>query len=513
MNNALGYSRLSDVGTIDTQNKQIISYCQINNLNLLNIFSDDGVSAGTFNRPQWIALEKYLAKSKGEIQYIIVSNSDRFSRDDFLFTMTKRRELQLKYKLKILSVTDSLDLDVTDPLTELMQTIQAFTNWQERQKTIERQLNSQANKKSKGFYPHKAPIGYLNQKSATSNTNLVVDETKAKGIRELFLTYSRTGSAEQARRAAAELGVIVKGNSAIKVIIANPLYCGKIKVPETKFTRGEIKQGIHEPIISIELWDLCQSINSPKNNNKYAVDEVPLRGALRCWCGQKLTAGRSKGRSKHYWYYLCSTHKENLSADKLHKQFDEILEVLSFSEAEVESIKSGVIKALDTLENPKEIKALKEAIKNTEAKIKNTETKYLTTTGIDENTYKEVIGNLKRELTHQKIELERITTNKKIYIDRLNEIIPKLTNLKVAFELLPIEKKSYFIKTIFGAVLYYREGIYRTTNPTEIILLKSLILNNKGLLKIEQPFVNFDGLPSVPRNGMEPLLALRRTGC
>jgi site-specific DNA recombinase len=512
MANALGYSRLSDVGTIDTQNKQIVSFCDRNNLTLVKLFSDDGVSGGTFNRPEWKKLEAYLKKNPKQIQYIIVTNSDRFSRDDFIETMLKRRELQDKYNLKLLTTTDSLDLDISDPMTQLMQTIQAFTNEQERQKTIERQLNFQANKKSKGFYPHKAPLGYINKKMPDGESHLIIDETKVKGVRALFNRFAETGSVALAKEAAKAYNVIISGNSTIQRMINNPIYCGNIKVPATRFTKGEIKKGRHEPIISQELFDLCLMQQTGKNHVRHTIEEVPLRGSLRCWCGGKLTAGRSKGKSKYYWYYVCNTHKENLSAIKLHDQFEKILETLSFSDEEINYLKETITANLKNQNTEKDIAILKKQIAGVEQKIKNTEMRYLTNSEISEATYKEVMQGLKRERTFLNDELKTKTVKVEDYLQQLNNLLPKLKNFKYAWQQLTVDKRSSFVNIIFGGVLYYRNGIYRTPTPSSIIMAKALILKEKGLLEIEQPFVKLGEIPCVPQAGIEPAPPLLKTG-
>jgi site-specific DNA recombinase len=67
MENAVGYCRLSDKqessSSIASQKKRIQEYCERYNLNLLQIFVDDGKSGWTFDRPGFIQLEAFCKKS------------------------------------------------------------------------------------------------------------------------------------------------------------------------------------------------------------------------------------------------------------------------------------------------------------------------------------------------------------------------------------------------------------------------------------------------------------------
>lgn len=71
------------------------------------------------------------------------------------------------------------------------------------------------------------------------------------------------------------------------------------------------KWGLHEPIISEELYYKVQEVLDGRGKNyrpKFeVVEDFPLRGFLLCpECEKLLTASKSKGRNKYYAYYHCS---------------------------------------------------------------------------------------------------------------------------------------------------------------------------------------------------------------
>jgi len=50
-----------------------------------------------------------------------------------------------------------------------------------------------------------------------------------------------------------------------------------------------------------------------------------------------MTAAYSKGRNKYYLYYRCQHHKsDNFPGEKLHTMMEDIMELLSFSEKQVD---------------------------------------------------------------------------------------------------------------------------------------------------------------------------------
>ncbi|NKL98743.1 hypothetical protein GFL62_17225 [Rhizobium leguminosarum bv. viciae] len=97
------------------------------------------------------------------------------------------------------------------------------------------------------------------------------------------------------------------------------------------------RKGHHEPLISLETFELIQKrLNgNPKAPVRKDINEdFPLRGFVLCDdCGRVMTACWSKGRSKHYPYYLCDTEgcensRKSIPRDKIEGGFAEILQSL-----------------------------------------------------------------------------------------------------------------------------------------------------------------------------------------
>ncbi|WP_090656424.1 zinc ribbon domain-containing protein [Parafilimonas terrae] len=68
-------------------------------------------------------------------------------------------------------------------------------------------------------------------------------------------------------------------------------------------------------------------MKKPAKTKTIIDDEIPLRGVLKCHCGNPLSGASSRGKSgKYFYYYKCRHSKHNnISAIKAHNQFLELV--------------------------------------------------------------------------------------------------------------------------------------------------------------------------------------------
>ena len=107
-------------------------------------------------------------------------------------------------------------------------------------------------------------------------------------------------------------------------MLRNPVYMGKIYVPETENEEARLVNGVHEAIVSEDLFLKVQKIlNKRMETNSHLCakeklrDELPLRGHLKCpQCGKNWTGSISSGNGGKYPYYHCERGcKARASAD------------------------------------------------------------------------------------------------------------------------------------------------------------------------------------------------------
>jgi site-specific DNA recombinase len=155
-----------------------------------------------------------------------------------------------------------------------------------------------------------APIGYLN---GPRKSGLKVDHQRAGLVRQAFQwVATRSYGLEEILRRLQLLGLTTRRanrplmKQTLSRILRNEIYAGWV-VSEKN---GVKVKGLHEPIISQELFDAVQDALDGKEptrvTRKKLNDDFPLKGFVRCTsCDKKLTAGWSKGRKERYPRYWC----------------------------------------------------------------------------------------------------------------------------------------------------------------------------------------------------------------
>lgn len=79
------------------------------------------------------------------------------------------------------------------------------------------------------------------------------------------------------------------------------MYCRKILIPKFRDERENLVIGIHEPIISVELFAKVQNVLNDNNRNvKITImsnNDFPLKGLMSCpRCNRAICGSSSKGR-------------------------------------------------------------------------------------------------------------------------------------------------------------------------------------------------------------------------
>ena len=167
----------------------------------------------------------------------------------------------------------------------------------------------------RGEMPGIAPIGYINH---VPTKTIIVDKKRALVIKKLFEMFA-TGKYRIKDMAdfLARNGIFAPSGKPYKqdrvtyLILRNPFYYGHFRYGK------ELFEGIHEPLISKQLFDQVQEVlNNRRTPWKHAkVERIPkaYTGLLRCGeCGMMITAEQKtkfyKTTNHHatYIYYRCT---------------------------------------------------------------------------------------------------------------------------------------------------------------------------------------------------------------
>lgn len=354
------YTRVStamqvDGFSLDAQRDEIRRFAELKRIQIVGEYCDEGKSGkNTKNRTEFNRMISDIKHGKDGVRYVLVFKLSRFARNA-ADTLENLRQMQ-NCGVDLLCTEDGLDsssssgkliISVMSAFAEMeLENIHVQTMAGRRQKAKEGRWNG-------GF----APYGYK-----LIDGELKVVEDEAKVVQYIFELYTTTTSGANgvAKRLNAE-GIIknqrpngkalVFTGDFVKKTLDNPVYMGKIAYGRRKTEKvaGEdgkthivkemnteniiISEGIHEAIVSKELWDTAHEkrLRTGKKKEKLEKEhEYILSGLLRCpVCGKQMYGIPSKKKRKDgtpypisYAYY-CRQSKLLTGIDcTLHKQFN-----------------------------------------------------------------------------------------------------------------------------------------------------------------------------------------------
>ncbi len=273
-------------------------------------YDDGGFSGGTMERPGLKALLDDVRS--GKVNVVVVYKIDRLTRS--LFDFAKIVEILDAAGASFVSVTQSFN--TTTSMGRLtLNVLLSFAQF-EREVTGERIRDKIAASKRKGmFMGGNIPIGY-----DLVDHGLIPNPKEAATVRLIFEIYLQRGTVRQVKEQLDRAGILTKrrqvtsadGKERIRgglpfftghlyTILRNPVYIGKVR------HRREVHDGIHEPIISGDLWTAVQAkldthavVRSKGRPTRHA---SLLTGILFTEDGRRLTPTHTVKGPNRYSYY------------------------------------------------------------------------------------------------------------------------------------------------------------------------------------------------------------------
>ena len=290
---------------------------------------------------------------------------------------------------------------------------------------------------------------------------------------------------------------------AIERVLKNPTYAGLLKVEAYKDYAGGLFEAIHEPIVDKATWMMVQEkFKRPEKGRTIIDDEIPLRGILKCHCGNPLSGAPSRGKSgKYFYYYKCRCPKHNnISALKAHTQLLNALHLMSISEKMLLDIKKGCTAAVDKeiKNNSEKLILRKEELLDVEAKLYTLEEKWISNE-ISRETYNRWYANYNYSSLNLKGGIERLSSNVGDVYKILRKNMDLLTDIPYVYSKASTLQKREFISMVFDTNLYYEDGVYRTPTMLSIFSHNHLLMKDKGCLIYEK---KRDDLGIIPSSGV-----------
>ena len=262
------------------------------------VYSDEGYTGANLERPAF----KRMLNDIANIDIILFYKMDRLTRSpkDFYHLV----EVFENSNTDFISITERFD--TSTPSGRLLRNIMLTFGQFERELTSERVKDKMLERAKKGMWNGGGvPYGYDNK-----DKKLVVNKKESKIVKIIFDTFLETESLFETYQKLKSLKITDRTGrsfpkSAVFYILRNIVYTGKNKYSDIVYP------GIHQAIISDEIFDLAQQYHNSKFLPKKVYGDYALAGVVKCNnCGTHMTPSSSfktrKGKRTKYKYYRCT---------------------------------------------------------------------------------------------------------------------------------------------------------------------------------------------------------------
>ncbi|MCI7349262.1 MAG: recombinase family protein [Ruminococcus sp.] len=342
------YTRVStamqiDGYSLDAQKSRMKAFADYNGYEIVGEYEDAGKSGKSIEgRLQFNQMMEDIKSVKDSVSYVLVFKLSRFGRNaaDVLSTL----QVMQDFGVNLICVEDGIDSskDAGKLMISVLSAVAEIERENIRVQTMEGRIQKAREGKWNGGF---APYGYK-----LVNGELIINEEEAEAIRVIFDQYVNTNTgANGIAKYLEDHGIhkILRQNgktplfdaSLIRKILKNPVYCGKIaygrrKMEKIHGTRNDyhlveqdnflLSDGVHEPIVSEELWQSAQvkllsqakkyeRVNAGKDTKVHL-----LSGIVKCpVCGAGMYGNKSVKHKKDgtkykdFFYYGCKHRNMN----------------------------------------------------------------------------------------------------------------------------------------------------------------------------------------------------------
>lgn len=318
-----GYVRVStdkqDELSPDSQEKLLRDYARSNNIILLSVYFEIGVSGRKADkRPEFQKMISSAKSAEHPVDVILVWKFSRFARNQEESIVYKSL-LKKQHNVDVISISEPL---VDGPFGSL---IERIIEWMDEYYSIRLSgevFRGMKENATRGAYQARPPLGYRIKER--DKPPVIVPE-EAKIVKMIFEKYvnEHMGLFDIARHLNG-LGLRTSHGKpferrSVEYILQNPSYCGMIRWNRTENATNRIKdksewilaEGEQEAIISKELFDAAQerykTTYKPAGKRPSSTYRHWLSGLMKCpVCGRTMTANTMRRTNgEPYSYFTC----------------------------------------------------------------------------------------------------------------------------------------------------------------------------------------------------------------
>jgi site-specific DNA recombinase len=429
------YLRKSEEGerqqaqSIETQKRILNDLSMRQSLEVVDTIAESQSASKDLVRPAFAAMLERIRK--GDADGLLVAHVDRISRNpDDSAAVSKLfktgRLVEIRTPSQVYTKENMLQLGIEFVIAE---------DYSRRLST--RVKEGQQSKFLRGEYAGYAPVGYLNKDGM-----IYIDPQYSRFIQSAFEQYA-TGqySLKQLTNVLYDIGFRTRlsGKKVCKAsvhrILRNIIYTGYIK------QNGVIAKGIHEPIISKDIFDTVQKVLDGKFVGKAQKHDFLFRGYLTCAvCGCACTATIKKGRLEYYYCTngrgVCEQHRRYMTRGTVKVMLVDLFQVFSLprdiADLSFEAYADGMRNSIKNKEVTRQtIQALLQANSDRLSTLLNA----LLAKRVTEKQYDEKYMELQEEKERLEKQLNGIEgTDVEITLERVRKFKTELCNIASDFE-------------------------------------------------------------------------------
>lgn len=457
------------------QEETLRRYCDINGLQIRKVIFEDH-SAKTFQRPEWTKYLADLRRHKGRAGFVLFTKWDRFSRNagDAYQMISILRQLGVEPQ----AVEQPLDLSI--PENKMMLAFYLAAPEVENDRRALNVFHGMRRARKEGRWMASAPMGYINKTSESGQKCIAPKEPEASIMKWAFQEVANgVFTADQIRKQANKKGLKCE-RMAFWSALRNPVYCGKIRVIAFKDEEEIIANGLHEPLITEQLFYKVQDVLTGRKRKvrlpgtQLVTHEMfPLRGFLICpRCGRMLTGSGSKGYKVYYYYHCISScgcrFKASETNDLFSRELKKYVPKPGMGEVFIETVQQSfsVINGHLNTERKQILFQLEEL---------NTRLKKAREMFADQKMEADDYKALKMDCTSKINELEIKLTNSPQKENNIDDLlitaVRHLSCLDVMYQDSDIANKRKIISSIYPENLVFDGEAYRTNRLNEAVRL------------------------------------------
>ena len=335
--------------SLENQKDVCLKYAEKEGYDVVKLFSDEGESAKTTDRPGLQDMLKFCADKKNKVSCIVVYKIDRLTRnaEDYYQIKTILKDIDVS----IVSATEAINETSSGKfLGNIMASVAQLDNDMRSERVKQGMINCVES----GRLPHRPPFGYINFTHPDGKKDIILDPERSELVKFILTEFSRgIYMTEELRQKVTKMGLLNQVGKPVSAqlmhkILTNKFYCGVIKYQGQEFIGSQPKL-IDEGVYIKNQQLLKKTTKGDIESSARSTEDFPLRHLIVCsFCGRPLTAGYSVGKmGGRYGYYRCyykkCTVSKAVAKDKLELEFKNFLDDVTPKKQLLDAFKAVII--------------------------------------------------------------------------------------------------------------------------------------------------------------------------